>query len=110
MDFLNVFTIKKLAVAKGCTAERTATIKHRHFVRVTGPDGLDLQGARGVGLGLLEAKRRLEAMPNLAPGVVDRKRASGPARKAQGSAKVAAPRTPSRATKPVTRRSPSPSQ
>ncbi len=35
---LNVLAIKKLAVAKGCTAERTATIWYRHFVRVTGAD------------------------------------------------------------------------
>ena len=36
MEFLNVLATKKLAVAKGCTAERTATIKYRHYVRVTG--------------------------------------------------------------------------
>jgi len=67
MEFLNVLVIKKIAVRKGCTAEGTATIKHRHYVRLTGPDGEDLQGTRGVGLGLLEAKRRLEAMPDLKP-------------------------------------------
>ena len=32
MDFLNVLTIKKLAVAKGCTAERTATIKSTSII------------------------------------------------------------------------------
>ena len=68
MDFLNVLAIKKIAVRKGCTAERTATIKYKHYVRLTGPDGVDMQGTRGVGLGLLEAKRRLEAIPDLAPG------------------------------------------
>ena len=65
MDFLNVLTIKKIAVRKGCSAERTATIKYKHYVRVTGPDGEDLPATRGVGLGLLEAKRRLEAMPDV---------------------------------------------
>jgi hypothetical protein len=55
---------QEIAFRKGCTAERTATIKHRHYVRVTGPDGVDMQGTRGVGLGLLEAKRRLDAMPD----------------------------------------------
>jgi hypothetical protein len=66
MEFLNVLAIKKLAVAKGCTAERTATIKYKHYVRITRPDGEDIVGTRGVGLGLLEAKRRLEAMPDRA--------------------------------------------
>ena len=56
MELLNVLTIKKIAVRKGCTAERTATIKHRHYVRVTGPDGVDMQGTRGVGLGLLSSR------------------------------------------------------
>jgi hypothetical protein len=59
MEFLNVLAIKKIAVRKGCTAERTETIKHRHYVRITGPDGVDIEGTRGVGLGLLGAKRRL---------------------------------------------------
>ena len=59
MEFLNVLAIKKLALAKGCTAERMATIKYRHYVRVTGPDGQGIPGTRGVGLGLAEAKRRL---------------------------------------------------
>jgi hypothetical protein len=66
MEFLNVLAIKKLAVRKGCTAERTATIKYKHYVRLTGPDGEDIVGTRGVGLGLIEAKRRLEAMPDRA--------------------------------------------
>ena len=66
MEFLNVLAIKKIAVRKGCVAERTATIKYEHYVRLTGPDGEDLPGTRGVGLGLLEAKRRLEAMPDRA--------------------------------------------
>jgi hypothetical protein len=64
MDFLNVLAIKKLAVAKGCTAERTATVKHKHYVRLTGPDGADIPSLRGLGHGLAEAKRRLEAMPD----------------------------------------------
>ena len=64
MEFLNVLAIKKLAVAKGCTAERTATIKHKHFVRITGPNGEEIESVRGGGLGLAEAKRRLEAMPD----------------------------------------------
>jgi hypothetical protein len=63
-QFLNVLVIKKLAVAKGCTAERTATIKYKHYVRLIGPDGGDIPGVRGVGLGLAEAKRKLEAMPD----------------------------------------------
>ncbi len=74
MDFLNVLAIKKLAVQKGCTAERTATIKHKHYVRLTGPDGEDIEGARGVGLGLLEAKRLLEAMPDLSLRTKGRRR------------------------------------
>ena len=53
MDFLNVLAIKKIAVRKACTAERTATIKHKHYVRLTGPDGDDLPGTRGVGTGLV---------------------------------------------------------
>jgi hypothetical protein len=73
MDFLNVLSIKKLALAKGCTAERTATIKHKHYVRLTGPDGADIPSARGLGHGLAEAKRKLEAMPDL------------PTRKVEGS-------------------------
>jgi hypothetical protein len=60
MEFLNVLDIKKIAVRPVCIAERTATIKHKHYVRVTGPYGVDMQGTRGVGLGLIEAKRRLE--------------------------------------------------
>jgi hypothetical protein len=68
MEFLNVLAIKKIAVRKGCTAERTATIKHKHYVRLIGPDGEEIESTRGVGLGLHEAKRRLEAIPDLAPG------------------------------------------
>jgi hypothetical protein len=49
---------------QGCTAERTATIKHKHYVRLTDADGEDIVGTRGVGLRLAEAKRRLEAMPD----------------------------------------------
>jgi hypothetical protein len=64
MEFLNVLAIKKLALAKGCTAERTATIKYKHYVRLIGPDGGDIPRVRGVGLGLTEAKRKLEAMPD----------------------------------------------
>jgi len=112
MDFLNVLTIKKIAFRKGCTAERTATIKHKHYVRVTGPDGVDMQGTRGVGLGLLEAKRRLEAMPDLEPSkprVVDRKRgeaymAPAPTRLHKRGAAATAARAPDRSAKPVTRR------
>ena len=66
--FLNVLMIKKLAAAKGCTAERTATIEYKHYVRLTGPNGEEIEGTRGVGLGLLEAKRRLEGMPDAVPG------------------------------------------
>ena len=77
MEFLNVLAIKKIAVRKGCTAERTATIKHKHYVRVTGPDGVDMQGTRGVGLGLLEAKRRLEAMPDVSARKVKGSSATG---------------------------------
>ena len=73
MEFLNVLAIKKIAVRKGCTAERTATIKYKHYVRVTGPDGVDMEGTRGVGLGLHEAKRRLEAMPDLQTGKLRRR-------------------------------------
>ena len=50
MDFLNVLFIKKIAFRKGCTAERTATIKYKHYVRLTGPDGAEIVGTRGVGL------------------------------------------------------------
>jgi hypothetical protein len=80
MEFLNVLAIKKIAVRKGCVAERTATIKHRHYVRLTGPDGVEMQGTRGVGLGLLEAKRRLEMMPDLPNGNTKghRRKGSGP--------------------------------
>jgi hypothetical protein len=41
--FLNALAIWKIAVRKGCVAERTVTIKHRHYVRVTGLDGVDMQ-------------------------------------------------------------------
>jgi hypothetical protein len=41
VEFLNVLAIKKIAFRKGCTAERTATIKYKHYVRLIGPDGLD---------------------------------------------------------------------
>ena len=44
MEFLNVLTIKKLAIRKGCTAERTATIKYKHYVRLTGPNGEEIEG------------------------------------------------------------------
>jgi hypothetical protein len=112
MEFLNVLAIKKIAVRKGCTAERTATIKYKHYVQVTGPDGVDMQGTRGVGLGLLEAKRRLEAMPDLKPSrprVVDRKRgeadmAAAPTRMRKRGASTAAARAPDRTAKPFTRR------
>jgi ribosomal protein L7/L12 len=65
MEFLNVLAIKKIAYRKGCTAERTATIKHRHYVQIFDAKGRAIDGARrGVGFGLLEAKRLLEAMPD----------------------------------------------
>ncbi len=64
MDFLNVLPSRRSPFAR-CVAERTATIKHKHYVRVTGPDGVDMQSPRGVGLGLIEAKRMLEAMPDV---------------------------------------------
>ena len=67
MEFLNILAIKKIAVRKGCTAERTATIKYKHYVRLIDPNGEEIEGTRGVGPGLVEAKRRLEAMPDLAP-------------------------------------------
>ena len=67
MDFLNVLTIKK-------SPSGTATIKHRHFVRITGPNGEEIEGTRGVRLGLHEAKRRLEALPG------PRRRAGGRSR------------------------------
>ena len=116
MDFHNVLFIKKIAFRKGCTAERTATIKYKHYVRLTGPDGAEVVGTRGVGLGLHEAKRRLEAMPDVTPSkprVVDRKGrkadvAAAPARVSKRGAKAAAPRASGRTAKPVTRRAGSP--
>jgi hypothetical protein len=105
MQFLNVLSIKKLAVAKGCTAVRTATISFKHYVALTGPDGATISGSkRGVGFSLAEAKRRLQAMPDLTPSVVDRKGRAGPARKAQGGAEVAAPRAPGQSAEKVTGR------
>ena len=58
MEFLNVLAIKKIAFRKGCTAERTATIKHRHFVQLFDGKGRVIEGAtRGVGFSLIQAKR-----------------------------------------------------
>jgi hypothetical protein len=116
VEFLNVLAIKKIAFRKGCSAERTATIKYKHYVPLTGPDGTEIEGARGVGLGLHEAKRRLEAMPDLAKSslrVVDRKRreadaAPAPTRMNQRGSKAAAPRASGETAKPITRRSRTP--
>lgn len=66
MDFLNVLAIKKLAAAKGCTAERTVTVSYKHYVALYDAKGAAIDGAkRGVGFSLAEAKRRLEAMPDV---------------------------------------------
>ena len=64
-QFLNVLAIKKIAYRKGCTAERTATIRYRHYVQLWDPKGRVIEGAkRGTGFSLAEAKRTLEAMPD----------------------------------------------
>jgi len=65
---LNVLTIRKLAYRKGCTVERTATIKQRFYVQIWDAKGRAVDGAsRGTGFSLSEAKRRLEAMPDHGP-------------------------------------------
>jgi hypothetical protein len=65
LQFLNVLAIKKLAVAKGCRAERMATVSYRHYVALYDAQGKPIDGAkRGVGFSLAEAKRTLEAMPD----------------------------------------------
>ncbi len=62
---LNVLAIKKIAHRKGCTVERTATIKDRRYVAIYDAMGKAVDGAsRGVGFSLTEAKRLLEAMPD----------------------------------------------
>ena len=63
--FLNVLAIRKIAAAKGCTVERTATLKQRSYVEIYDAKGRAIEGARRVtGFSLSEAKRRLEAMPD----------------------------------------------
>ena len=64
-QFLNVLAIKKIAYRKGCVAERTATIRYRHYVQIWDAKGRVIDGARpGTGFSLAEAKRTLEAMPD----------------------------------------------
>ena len=112
MEFLNVLAIKKIVVRKGCMVFRTATIKYRHYVQLHDAKGQVIDGAtRGVGFSLLQAKRTLEALPDLKPSkprVVDRKRseadmAAAPTRVYQRGAAAAAARAPGRSAKPVTR-------
>jgi hypothetical protein len=40
-----------IAFRKVCAAERTATTKYKHYVRLVGPDGADVPGTRGSGWG-----------------------------------------------------------
>ena len=62
---LNVLAIRKIAYRKGCSVERTATIKQRPYVQIWDANGRVVEGAtRGTGFTLTEAKRTLEAMPD----------------------------------------------
>jgi hypothetical protein len=66
---LNVLTIRKIAAAKGYTVERTVTLKQRPYVQILDAKGRAIEGAKtGNGFSLSEAKRRLEAMPDLVSG------------------------------------------
>lgn len=63
--FINVLAIRKIATAKGCTVERTVTLKHRRFVQIYDAKGMAIEGAKtGNGFSLAAAKRLLEAMPD----------------------------------------------
>jgi hypothetical protein len=65
MDFLNVLAIKKIAYRKGCSVELMARIKDHAYVTMRDHKGRPIEGAkRGIGFGLYEAKRLLEAMPD----------------------------------------------
>lgn len=66
MDFLNVLAIKKIARRKGCTVERTVTLKQKPYVRVYDAKGRAVEppGRAGMALTLSAAKRLLEAMPD----------------------------------------------
>jgi len=66
--FLNVLEIKKLAFRKGCIAERTITVSGRNYVRLTDPEGQEIDcDKRNVGFSLIEANRHLEALPDHQP-------------------------------------------
>ena len=60
---LNVLAIKKIAHRKGCTVERTVTLKSRPYVRIYDAKGraVDGPGREGMALTLTAAKQLLEA-------------------------------------------------
>jgi hypothetical protein len=107
---LNVLAIRKIAFRKGCTVERTVTLKQRPYVQIYDAKGRKVDGGNGgMALTLTAAKRLLEAMPDA------RKRESASARRpvpgrdvgltlhdAQAQARVLVP-TPSE-TKDIGRR------
>jgi hypothetical protein len=59
---LNVLAIKKIAHRKGCTVERTVTLKQRPYMQIYDAQGRKVEG--GMALTLTAAKRLLEAMPD----------------------------------------------
>ncbi len=72
--FLNVLAIRKIAVAKGCTVQRTVTLKQRPFVQIYDAKGRAIDGGKtGNGFSLAQAKRLLEAMPD-SPARTSKKR------------------------------------
>lgn len=62
-EFLNVHLIRKIAITKGCSVERTRTVSYRHFVEITDPKGRLIEGPYSRSFSLCAAKRVLEAMP-----------------------------------------------
>jgi hypothetical protein len=63
---LNILTVQKLAYRKGFKVERTATIKERRYVAIYDAVGHPVDGAKlDVGFSLREAKRLLEALPDV---------------------------------------------
>ena len=63
----SVFELQKLANRKGVSAEKTARVGGRAFVKLFDATGREIEGAkRMTGFNLLEAQRVLEALPDRA--------------------------------------------
>jgi hypothetical protein len=76
MTFISVHEVRKIAARKGYTIERNGTVKNVTYVRLTGPDGVEVEAPGVRGMTLAAANRLLEQLPDSEPPRPKRRRGS----------------------------------